>query len=164
MAEGSLVASLLLRRGRVIDPAAGVDTIADVLVSDGRIVAVGTNVSLHPVIGGGLLHDVDVVDCAGLLITPGLVDLHTHVMAGLGDFCVEPDRIGVLMGVPVLVDGGTSGIATFDLCRRAIIDDPGVRTRVLVFVDPNQLYLATGDFICHKLETPTMCGTSTRMP
>ena len=88
----------------------------------------------------------------GRLVIPGLIDLHAHVMAGLGDFCVEPDDIGVEVGVPVVVDGGTSGVATFDICRRAIIDHPMVRTRVLAFIDPNQLYLATGDFICHKLE------------
>ena len=52
----------------------------------------------------------------------------------------------------MIVDGGTSGVATFDICRRAIIDHPMVRTKVLAFIDPNQLYLATGDFICHKLE------------
>jgi dihydroorotase len=85
-------------------------------------------------------------------VTPGLIDLHAHVMAGLGDFCVEADDIGIGMGVPVLVDGGTSGVATFDICRRAIIDHPMTRTRVLAFIDPNQIYLATGDFICHKLQ------------
>lgn len=84
-------------------------------------------------------------------MTPGLIDLHVHVMAGLGDFCVEPDQVGVDMGVPVVVDGGTSGVATFDISRRAIIDHPDTRTRVLAFLDPNQLYLATKDFICHKL-------------
>jgi dihydroorotase len=56
------------------------------------------------------------------------------------------------MGVPVLIDGGTSGVATFDISRRAVIDHPATRTRVLAFVDPNQLYLATKDFICHRLE------------
>ena len=73
-------------------------------------------------------------------------------MAGLGDFCVEADDVGVGMGVPTVVDGGTSGVATFDISRRAIIDHPATQTRVLSFLDPNQLYLATKDFICHKLE------------
>lgn len=95
---------------------------------------------------------MEVVDCRGLLVTPGLIDPHAHVFAGLGDFCVEPDAVGVEMGVPVVVDGGTSGAATFGISRRAIIDHPATRTKVLAFVDPNQLYLATRDFICHKLE------------
>ena len=135
---------LMLRGGRTIDPVRGLDALADVLVVDGRIAAVGRQLEAGP--------DTEVIDVTGKLVTPALIDLHSHVMAGLGDFCVEPDDIGVSMGVPILVDGGTSGVATFDICRRAIIDHPMVRTKVLAFVDPNQLYLATGDFICHKLE------------
>jgi dihydroorotase len=138
------VPALLLRGGRIIDPTTVDECTADLLIMDGRIA----------VIGRGLTADADtqVVDLEGKLVIPALIDLHAHVMAGLGDFCVEPDAIGVDMGVPVVVDGGTSGVATFDVCRRAVIDHPAVRTRVLAFMDPNQLYLATGEFICHKLE------------
>jgi dihydroorotase len=135
---------LLLSGGRVIDPSIAKDEMADVLIGDGRILAVGRDL---PVADG---HET--IDVRGRIVTPGLIDLHSHVMVGLGDFCVEPDRIGVEAGVPVLVDGGTSGVATFDVCRRAIIDHPMVRTRVLAFIDPNQIYLANADFICHKLE------------
>lgn len=135
---------LFFQGGRVIDPPSGRDLVANVLVLDGIIAAVGPHVTPPA--------DADVVDVSGKLVVPPLVDLHAHVMAGLGDFCVEPDRIGIEMGVPVVVDGGTSGIATFDICRRAVIDHPDTRTRVLAFVDPNQLYLATSDYICHKLE------------
>lgn len=139
--------TLVLQGGRVIDPASETDTTADVTVQDGRITAIGAadpQLVDHP--------DTQVVDCRGRLVTPGLIDLHCHVMAGLGDFCVEPDEVGVGMGVPILVDGGTSGVATFDISRRAIIDHPATKSRVLAFLDPNQLYLATKDFICHKLE------------
>ena len=52
---------------------------------------------------------------------------------------------------PTIIDGGTSGVATFGISRR-YWDQPSVQTRVLAFLDPNQLYLATKDFICHKLE------------
>ena len=139
--------TLVLQGGRVIDPASETDTTTDVTIRDGIVSAVGpADPALvdHP--------DTEVIDCAGLLVVPGLIDLHCHVMTGLGDFCVEPDEVGVDMGVPVLVDGGTSGVATFDISRRAIIDHPATRSRVLAFLDPNQLYLATKDFICHKLE------------
>ena len=136
--------TLMLTNGRVIDPGTQTDRTADVLVVDGLIAAIGPNLAPHH-------PDAKVIDCTGLLVTPGLIDLHVHVMAGLGDFCVEPDQVGVDMGVPVVVDGGTSGVATFDISRRAIIDHPDTRTRVLAFLDPNQLYLATKDFICHKL-------------
>ncbi len=135
----------ILRGGRVIDPATGTDALLDVMVRDSVIE------SLSP--PGEMLADIStVIDVDGCIVTPGLIDLHCHVMPGLGDFCVEADSVGVGMGVPILIDGGTSGVATFDLARRAVIDHPATATKVLAFIDPNQLYLATKDFICHKLE------------
>ena len=138
----------LLAGGRVIDPASSTDALADVLVVDGVVTALGPDLAGS----GAAPPDAEVVDCRGTLVVPGLIDLHCHVMPGLGDFCVDADSVGVDTGVPVLIDGGTSGVATFDLARAAVIDHPATRTEVLAFIDPNQLYLATKDFICHKLE------------
>jgi dihydroorotase len=135
--------TLVLREGRVVDPASGHDGVADVVIAGGRIVAMGRG-------AGGPHVDATVVDCQGRLVTPGLIDLHAHVFPGLGDFCVPPDRAGVSTAVPVVVDGGTSGVATFGLAR-AWLEADRPDTRVLAFMDPSQLYLATGDFICHKL-------------
>ncbi|MCU1488191.1 MAG: amidohydrolase, partial [Actinomycetia bacterium] len=134
--------SLLLKGGRVIDPASGMDTLADVLVTDGRIAAVGV-VEAPP--------DAEVIDVTGQVVTPGLIDLHVHVYPGMGDFCLHPDKVGVETGVTTVIDGGTSGVATFGLARRWI-DDPDVKTNILAFMDPCQIYFATKDFICHKLE------------
>ncbi len=135
--------SLLIRAGRVIDPAPGTDQVADVLIQDGLVAAVAAGIEVP--------RNTAVVDAAGYLVTPGLIDLHTHVYPGLGDFCLHPDRVGVQTGVTTVIDAGTSGVATFGLARRWI-DDPDVRTRVLAFMDPCQIYFATKDFICHKLE------------
>jgi len=136
--------TLVLRNGRVIDPLRHVDAVLDVVVVDGAIAAVGPDAgAAHPT--------ASIVDCAGLVVAPGFIDIHFHVMKGLGDFCVGADEVGVEMGVPIVVDGGTSGVATFDISRHAVIDHPETITKVLAFIDPNQLYLATKDFICHKL-------------
>jgi dihydroorotase len=135
--------SLVLRDGRVIDPDSGFDGVADVVVANGEIAAVGPG-------AGSDRPDAEVVDCRGMVVTPGLIDLHAHVFPGLGDFCVEPDRAGVRTAVPIVVDGGTSGVATFGLARNWL-EASAPATRVLAFMDPSQLYLATGDFICHKL-------------
>ncbi|MEZ5236942.1 MAG: amidohydrolase family protein [Acidimicrobiales bacterium] len=129
---------------RVVDPASGLDAVVDVGISDGRIAAIGDHLAAaHP---AAAVRRLD-----GLLLTPGLIDQHAHCFVGLGNFCLEPDLIGVGMGVPTLIDAGTSGVATFELARRAVIDHPATRTEVLALIDPNQLYLATKDFICHKL-------------
>ncbi len=138
--------ALVLRRGRILDPANGLDVVGDVVITGGRILSVGPDAGREWPAGEG----VDEVDCRGLVVTPGLIDTHAHVFPGLGDFCVAPDRAGVKTGVPVVVDGGTSGVATFGLAR-AWLEAAAPATRVLAFIDPNQLYLATGDFICHKL-------------
>ncbi len=135
--------AVLLRGGRVIDPAVDRNEIADVLSVDGRISAVGPDLDTPE---GTEVHDV-----RGAVVTPGLIDLHAHVYPGLGDFCLHPDTVGVQTGVTTVIDAGTSGVATFGLARRWI-DDPQVKTRVLAFMDPNQIYFATKDFICHKLE------------
>jgi dihydroorotase len=140
---------LVLAGGRVVDPAAGFDAIADVVIEDGRISAIVPSPA-PPAARSDADADVQVIDCRDAIVTPGLIDLHAHVFPGLGDFCVEPDRAGVTTGVPVVVDGGTSGVATFGLARNWL-EAAAPRTRVLAWIDPNQLYLATGDFIAHKL-------------
>jgi dihydroorotase len=95
----------ILRGGRVIDPATGTDALLDVMVRDGVIE------SLSP--PGGMLANIPtIIDVDSCIVTPGLIDLHCHVMPGLGDFCVEADSVWVGMGVPVLIGGGMSGVAT----------------------------------------------------
>ena len=134
---------MLVRGGRVIDPAAGRDEIADVLIEGEVITAVAPHLDAP----------VDARGCRRAWVgrDSGLIDLHVHVYPGLGDFCLPPDQVGVDSGVPTVVDAGTSGAATFGLARKWI-DDPGVRTQVLALMDPCQIYFATKDFICHKLE------------
>ncbi len=136
--------SVVLKGGRVIDPASGYDQIADVVVEDGRIQAIG------PDAGSGY-PQLPVRELSGSLVTPGLIDVHTHCFPGLGDFCLPPDLVGVQSGVPIIIDAGTSSSAIFGLARRAIIDHPDTRTRVLALMDPSQIYLANKSFVCHHL-------------
>jgi dihydroorotase len=61
---------LLLRGGRLVDPASGHDGLIDVVISEGRIAAMGTEAKPA---------GATVLDCEGLVLAPGLVDLHTHL-------------------------------------------------------------------------------------
>ena len=61
---------LLLMGGRLVDPASRTDATADVLVDDGRVTEVGTGLDAA---------GAAVVDCDGLVVCPGLVDLHVHL-------------------------------------------------------------------------------------
>lgn len=65
------MSAILLRGGRVLDPASGTDAALDVLVDDGSVAAIGPTLE----VGGS----VEVVDVAGCWVTPGLVDLHVHL-------------------------------------------------------------------------------------
>jgi dihydroorotase len=64
---------ILIRGGRIIDPARGVDAVGDVLIRDGRITAAGGRVN-----GAGAA-GLRVIDAKGLVVCPGLVDIHCHL-------------------------------------------------------------------------------------
>jgi len=64
------VSGYLLTGGRVVDPASGTDATNDVLIRDGLVVEVGSAIDAG---------DAETIDCTGLVIAPGLVDLHTHL-------------------------------------------------------------------------------------
>jgi dihydroorotase len=66
------VKPILIRGGRVIDPSRGTDGVADVYLVGGKVETVGRNIT--PEEGG-----VDIIEAAGKVVAPGLVDLHTHL-------------------------------------------------------------------------------------
>jgi dihydroorotase len=120
---------LVLKGGHVIDPRNNRNGLLDVAVRQGRIAAVGQNLSAERQI-----------DVSGLYVTPGLVDLHVHVFyntaipdAWAGDNSVQPDAFSFRTGVTTMVDAGSAGWRNFEAFRATVIDR--ARTRVLAFVN-----------------------------
>ncbi len=81
-----------------------------------------------------------VVDVTGLYVTPGLIDLHAHVFAGVkgsglagGHSSIYPDNFALKAGVTTVVDAGSSGRHNFAEFKKTVIDQ--ARTRVLVLLN-----------------------------
>jgi dihydroorotase len=117
------VVDLLITGGRVIDPASGSDGLADIAIVDGTVVQVEDE-----------LGDVEArrtIDASGLLVVPGLIDIHAHVYRHVG-LSLDPDLAGVLSGVTTIVDAGTAGPATWGPFQQYVV--PEAKTRVLAFL------------------------------
>ena len=126
---------LLFVGGEVLDPGGGHSGRSDVAVRDGRIAAVGA----------GLPRDAGtVVDVTGRLVTPGLVDLHTHVQPGAGYWGVDPDPIAWYSGVTTWVDAGSAGAFTVDGLR-AYAAGREVRVRALLNIAGPGFAARTGE-------------------
>lgn len=129
---------LLLKGGRVIDPANNIDGVMDVAVSAGKIAAVGKNLAAADA--------KKVVSAEGLIVAPGLIDIHYHIGHGgapLDWFTPEarvhlqplgvPADLALASGVTTIVDAGTAGADTFLLEKEEVIDR--ARVRVLAFLN-----------------------------
>jgi dihydroorotase len=114
---------LVLKGGRVIDPAQGIDGIDDVGIAGGKVAAVAPDLS-------GAAATIDV---RGALVLPGLIDTHAHVFRHVtGRFGLDADLVGVRSGVTTLVDQGGPSLMTFPAFRNYVVEP--AETRVYAFL------------------------------
>lgn len=122
---------LLLKGGRVIDPSQSFNAVADVAITSGRIAAITPEIDSR---------EADrTVQVTGQIVTPGLVDLHTHGFAGISHWGVDLDQYCIARGVTTAIDAGTSGCDSFEGFRRSVIERS--RTRVLAFLNISRVGL-----------------------
>jgi dihydroorotase len=131
-AQVSAKYDLLLRGGHVIDPRNGIDAVRDVAITGGKVVALQPQLETADA--------AKTIDVTGLYVTPGLVDIHTHVYAGTGekgsyagDNSVYPDGFTFRSGVTTIADAGSSGWRNFDDFNDRVISR--AKTRVLAFLN-----------------------------
>ena len=115
---------LVLKGGRVIDPAQERDEIADVAFADGRVAAVGA--ALGPA--------REERDVAGRIVVPGLIDLHTHVYWGGTSLGVDADAYAKPSGITTVVDAGSAGPGNIAGFRRHVIERAEVRIRPFLHI------------------------------
>jgi dihydroorotase len=119
-----MIFDLLIRGGRVIDPAAAIDAELDVAISRGRIASVDSHIPAQ--------NARQVVDADGLLVLPGLIDLHTHVFHDFTYWGVDPDLMAHDSGVTTWVDAGSAGAASLRAFRKHVVRAAGVRIKAFI--------------------------------
>jgi dihydroorotase len=122
---------LVLKGGHVIDAKNRINAVRDVAIANGRIAAVAENIPASDA--------RRTVDARSLYVTPGLIDIHTHVFAATmdreytGEFAVRPDGFTFRNGVTTVVDAGSSGWRNFEQFKRLVIDR--AQTRVFAMLN-----------------------------
>src|SRR5687767_9468962 len=96
---------LVLKGGRVIDPSQSFNAVADVAITGGRIAAIAPAIDSQEA--------ARTVQVTGQLVTPGLIDIHTHGFAGISHWGVDLDPYCIARGVTTAIDAGTSGSDSF---------------------------------------------------
>src|SRR5712692_2430683 len=109
---------LILKGGRIIDPANGRDEIADIGFGDGKVEAVGSDLPLR---------GSEIIDARGLIVVPGLIDLHTHVYWGGTSLGVDAAELAPRSGTTTFVDAGSAGPGNFHGFRRHVIEKSTLR-------------------------------------
>jgi len=125
--------NIVIKGGHVIDPKNNIDDVMDIAITDGRIALVAKNIEAKDV--------KQVVNAKGLYVTPGLIDIHTHVFYGTfldqqymnGPNAVVPDGFTFRVGVTTIVDAGSAGWRSFPAFKKQTIEKS--QTRVLAFLN-----------------------------
>jgi dihydroorotase len=116
---------LLLKGGRLIDPASGIDALRDVAIANGRVATVDADIPAD--------RAAQVVDVTGCIVAPGLVDLHSHVYWGGTSLGVDADRLAAKSGTTTFIDAGSAGAGNFLGFRRHVMERS--RARILAYVN-----------------------------
>ena len=133
---------LVIRGGRIYDPGRGVDRIADLGISDGRIAAIepelpvkAPKIDFPPDLG------TQIIDAHGQNVSPGFIDMHAHVYTGVCPLTVPADPIASRTGVTTIVSAGDAGAYSITGLRHLIADRS--HTRILAFINISIVGLIT---------------------
>nr|WP_213775363.1 amidohydrolase/deacetylase family metallohydrolase [Bradyrhizobium sp. dw_78] len=123
---------LVIRGGEVIDPSQQLRGVRDVGIRYGQIAAV--EAAIDPALAKRT------IDAKGKLVTPGLVDMHTHIYAYGSAIGIPPDELVPFSGTTTYVSAGAAGANNFSAFKRTLVGQS--RSRVFTFVNISTIGLA----------------------
>ena len=115
---------VLIKNGTVMDPSQDLNAVRDVAFKDGKVATIGQGIETS--------ESRETVDATGLIVTPGLIDMHMHAYWGVCCYGLEPDTINLERGVTTAMDCGSSGAYTFPHFRRTVIERADTRLYALL--------------------------------
>lgn len=124
------MSDLLIRNGTVVDPAVNLQAPRDVVVADGRIAALLEPESAAAATAAANAQTV--VDATGLLVAPGMIDLHVHIFSSFSHYGVDVDPSCLARGVTTVLDAGSAGAQTYPAFKRYVIDVSDTRVFALL--------------------------------
>lgn len=110
---------LVLKGGHVVDPAQNIDAVMDVAFAGGKVAAIAKSLDTSAA--------KDVRDVSGKLVTPGLIDMHTHVYWGGTSLGIDAEDFCRKSAVTTAVDTGSAGPGNFAGFRKHVIEPSAVR-------------------------------------
>jgi dihydroorotase len=115
---------LVLKGGHVVDPVQAIDGPMDVAFLSGKVAAIDRNIAVPP--------GVEARDVAGHYVTPGLIDMHTHVYWGGTSLGIDAEEFCRTSAVTTAIDTGSAGPGNFAGFRKHVIEPSQVR--ILAFL------------------------------
>jgi len=123
---------LILKGGRIVDPSQSLDRVADIGFAAGKVAKIGPDLA-------GDAH-TEVRDVSGHIVSPGLIDLHTHVYWGGTSLGIDAEEFCRTSGVTTCIDTGSAGPGNFAGFRRHVIDVSAVRILAYLHVSFAGIY------------------------
>ena len=128
---------LLVKGGTVVDPSQSINDERDVAFTDGKVAAISPDIHSSEA--------REVYDASGLIVTPGLIDLHAHAFWGASEPGLPPDPVNVAKGVTTAVDAGSAGARTFPAFRKWTLEQS--ETRLYALLNISSMGMVGGNHI-----------------